>query len=263
MLLQVLERHIIRKDEVLLMACERIDFLGVPLDILKKEDIENEILRLLNEHKPVQIIFLSTWDVLRARRKGEFQDMVTSSALCLPISKSIIKGASFLKKSIPERHYPFETIISILNVINSHSKSLYMLGATKRSLAIAEDNVKSTFKELKFVGRYNGYYKANMEPSIISAIAKAAPSFVILGNGIKGGARWIYRNKSKLSNGIYIYDNNIIDIFSKYKKKTSNFLFRHGLEYLPQVFCNPLKIFTVFKYCWFKILLIFYRIRNK
>lgn len=258
----MLEKHIIQKDEVT-MACERIDFLGVPLDILKQEDIENTVLSLLNKNEPVQILFLSTWDILKARRKGEFRDMVLSSSLCLPISKSIIKGASFLKRQVPDRHYPFETIISILNVINTYSKSLYMLGATKKSLAIAEDNVKSTFKDLKFVGRYNGYYKANMEPSIISAIVKSAPSVIILGNGIKGGARWVYRNKAKLSSGIYIYDNNIIDIFSKYKRKTSPFLLKHGLEYLPQVFFNPFKIFTIFKYLMFKVLLVFYRIRNK
>lgn len=247
----------------LLMAYERIDFLGVPLDILKEEDIENAILELLNKNEVAQIVFLSTWDILKARKRGEFRDMVLSSSLCLPVSKSIIKGASFLKKTVPTRHYPFKTIIAILNVINNYSKSLYMLGATKKSLAIAEDNVKSTFKELRFVGRYNGYYKANMEPSIICAIAKSNPSVVILGNGIKGGARWIYRNKDKLSNGIYIYDKNIIDVFSKYKRNTSSFLFKHGLEYLPQVLKNPLKILTIFKYLWFKILLVFYRIRNK
>jgi len=108
------------------MACERLDFLGVPIDILKEEDIETEILSLLEKNEPVQIIFLSTWDILRARRQGEFRDMVLSSSLCLPISKSIIKSSAFLKKPIPTRHYPFETIISILNVINTYSKSLYM-----------------------------------------------------------------------------------------------------------------------------------------
>lgn len=245
------------------MACERIDFLGVPLDILKEEDIEKEVLELLNKNEVIQIVFLSTWDVLKARRNGEFRDMVLSSSLCLPVSKTLIKGAKFLKRPILIRHSSFETIISILNVINTYSKSLYVLGATKKSLAIAEENVKSTFKELKFVGRYNGYYKANMEPSIISAIVKSSPSIVILGNGVKGGARWVYRNRAKLSNGIYIYDNNIIDIFSKYKRETSRFLFKHGLEYLPQVFINPLKIFSIFKYLWFKILLVFYRIRKK
>lgn len=245
------------------MENKRIDFLGVPVDIVKEEDIEKTILSLLEKKEVCQIVFLSTWDVLRARRQGEFRDMVNTAALVLPISKSIIKGARFLKKEIPVRYSPFESIISILNVINSHYKSLYVLGATKKSLAIAEENVKSTFTELSFVGRFRGYYKITMESAIISAIVKAHPSLVIVANGVKKGARWIYRNKAKLSDGIYIYDRNIIDIFSKYKRKTPQWLFNSGLEYLPKLLTNPLRIFTIFKYLYFKFLLLIYKIRKK
>ena len=245
------------------MVCERIDFLGVPVDILKEEELERVVMELLETKKVAQIVFLSTWDVLRARRRGEFQDMVREAALVLPVSKSIVKGASFIKRSVPNRCNPFDTIISILNVINAHYKSLYLFGGTQNSLSIAEDNVKSTFTELAFVGRCSGYYNVMREGAILSAITKAHPSVTLVGNGIKGEARWIHRNREALSDGIYIYDPNIIDIFSKYKKKTSLWLFNHGLEYIPKVLKNPLRLLTVFKYLWFKLLLLFYRIRKK
>lgn len=245
------------------MVCERIDFMGVPVDILKEEEIEKVVMELLETKKVAHIVFLSTWDVLKARRKGEFRDMVMEASLVLPVSKSIIKGASFIKRAVPNRCNPFATIISILNVINTHYKSLYLLGGTQNSLSIAEDNVKSTFTELSFVGRCSGYYNAMRESAIISAIVKAHPSLTLVGNGIKGECKWIHRNRSVLSDGIYIYDPNIIDIFSKYKSKTSAWLFSHGLEYLPKVLKNPLRILTVFKYLWFKWLLLFYRIRKK
>lgn len=245
------------------MENRRIDFLGVPLDIVREEDIEKTILSLLEKKEVCQIVFLSTWDVLRARRKGEFKDMVNSAALVLPVSKSIIKGSRFLKKEVPTRYSPFESIISILNVINSHYKSLYLLGSSKKSLAIAEENVKSTFTELRFVGRFSGYYKVAIEPAMLSAIVKAHPSLVIVSNGVKKGVRWIHRNKAKLSDGIYIYDPNIIDIFSKYKRKTPQWLFNRGWEYLPKILKNPLRIFTIFKYLYFKFLLLIYRIRKK
>ncbi len=245
------------------MVCERIDFMGVPVDILNEEDIEKVIMELLETKKVAQIVFLSTWDVLKARRKGEFRDMVNAASLVLPVSKSIIKGAKFIRRTEPNRCNPFSTIISILNVINTHYKSLYLLGGTQDSLNIAEDNVKSTFTELSFVGRCSGYYNVNREGAILSAIVKSHPSLTLVGNGIKGEGRWIHRHREALSDGIYIYDPNIIDIFSKYQKKTSIWLFNHGLEYLPKVFKNPLRIFTVFKYLWFKLLLLFYRIRKK
>ena len=245
------------------MVCERIDFMGVPVDILKEEDIEKVVMELIATRKVAHIVFLSTWDVLKARRRGEFRDMVSNAVLVLPVSKSIIKGAKFLNRAVPNRCNPFDTIISILNVINTHYKSLYVLGGTQDSLSIAEDNVKTTFTELSFVGRCSGYYNAMREGAILSAIVKAHPSVTLVGNGIKGEARWIHRHREDLSDGIYIYDPNIIDIFSKHKKKTSTWLFNHGMEYLPKVLKNPLKIFTVFKYLWFKLLLLFYRIRKK
>lgn len=245
------------------MQCERIDFLGVPVDILKEEDIEQVVLDLLDAKKVSHIVFLSTWDVLKGRRNKEFRKMLEDASLVLPISKSIIKGARFLKRSVPIRYLPFDAVISILNVVNAHYKSLYLLGASKRSLTIAEDNVKSTFTELHFVGRYQGYYNIAIEPAIISAIVKAHPSLVLIGDGIKKGKCWAYRNKEALHDGIYIYEPNIIDIFSKYKRKTSEWLFRHGLEYLPKVLTNPFRIFTIFKYLYFKCLILFYRIRKK
>lgn len=245
------------------MKCERIDFLGVPIDILKEEDIEKIVLSLLEKKEVVQIIFLSTQGVLKARRKGEFAEAVKSASLVIPISKSIINGAKFLKKEVPIRYYPFDAIISILNVINTHYKSLYMLGSTIKSLKLAEENVKSTFTELSFVGRYNGYYNTNIEPAIISAIVKSHPSVVLIGNGIAKGDRWAYHNRESLSDGIYIYNSDIIDIFSKQKRKTPAWLFLHGWEYIIKVLENPLRIFFIFKFIWFKVLLLFYRIRKK
>jgi len=263
MLVLILEKYILKRGGNYKMACERIDFLGVPIDILKEENIETTFLSLLNEKKVSHIIFLSTWDLLKARRRGEFRDMIMNASLVLPTSKSIIKGCSFLKKTVPYRHNPFDTILYILNVVNSHYKSLYVLGATHKSLLLAEENVRTTFTELKFVGRYNGYHKLTLEPFIISAIVKAHPSLVLVGNGIRGGNKWIYRNREKLSDGIYIHDTNIIDIFSKYKRKTNSFLFKHGLEYLPKVLINPLKVFTIFKFLYFKILILVYKIKKK
>ena len=74
------------------MACERIDFLGVPLDILKEEDIEKEILSLLEKNEVIQIVFLSTWDVLKARENLETWFFLV---LCVFLfQKVLLKGLS-------------------------------------------------------------------------------------------------------------------------------------------------------------------------
>ena len=106
------------------MAVKRINFLNVPLDVLHEEDMEETVMSLLNKEGPQQIIFMTLWDVLRARHNGEFRNMIEKAALCLPVSKSLIRGARFLKKDVPVRRQQFSVVIDFLNVIDSHYKTL-------------------------------------------------------------------------------------------------------------------------------------------
>ena len=108
------------------MAFQRINLIGVPVDIIKIQDLELSVLELLSKPGTKQIVFLSVWDLLKARHKGEFQDYVNSADMIIPVSKSILRGAAFLKKKVPVRHNQFKIIINILSVLDSHLKSLYI-----------------------------------------------------------------------------------------------------------------------------------------
>ncbi len=245
------------------MIAERIDFMGVPLDILREEDIEDTVMELLSRNSPQQVIFMTVWDVLKARRNTEFMNMVKNAGLCLPVSKSLISGAKFLKKPVPIRRQPFSVIISFLNVIDNHYKSLYLFGGRQESLLKAEKNVRSTYTGIKLVGRFPGFYHKSMEPHIISAIEKAEPAIVVVSKGIPGGRKWVYRNRDKFNSGIFIRDASLIDIFSKFKNRPSEVLFDKGLDYVFSVFKNPLRILNIFRFFWYKLLLLFYRLFRK
>jgi len=242
------------------MAITRIKLLTIPLDILPDEDIEQTVMELLSRNTPQHIVFLTVWDLLKARRDSEFRAMIEQAALCLPLSKSLLKAARFLKLPVPIRRDSFDMIIRILNIIDSHFKSLYLLGGRAQPLLDAERNVHVTFPGISIVGRFNGFYRKGMEPDIITSIVKAHPALLITGAGISGAALWIYRNRAKLPATIFIHDNDIIDIFAKRKKRISDSAFRKGHEFLPQLLRNPFKLFYVFRYALFWLIVLFYRI---
>jgi N-acetylglucosaminyldiphosphoundecaprenol N-acetyl-beta-D-mannosaminyltransferase len=242
------------------LAVERINFLNVPLDIVSEEDIEGVVLDLLSRQGPQHIMLVTLQDVLRARRKGEFRSMVQKAALVIPLSKSIISGAAFLKKRTPVRYHPFTLIISLLTTLEKYHRSVYLFGARQKSLLIAERNVRSTFPKLSIVGRFPGYFHRSMERNIVTAILKSNPSLVILSDGIPSGQRWIHRNRTKLHNGIFIYNNEVIDVFSERKRRVSERTFERGLEFFPEIIKNPLRFFIIFQYLWYNILLLAYRL---
>lgn len=245
------------------MGVQRINLLGVPVDILHPEDMELTILELLARPGTKQIIFLSIWDLIRAKKKGEFQNCINNADLIIPVSKSIIRGAIFLKKNVPERYNPFNAVISIMSALDSHFKSIYLLGSHNQTLHMAERNVRETFPNLRIVGRYQGYYQKTIENDIIQAIYKSCPSLVLIGDGIKDKVCWSYVRRNQFSSSIFIYYKDSIGIFSKRIKRINEKTFERGHEIFHEIIRNPLKIFLIFPFIWYILTLVFYRLLKK
>ena len=187
------------------MAVQRIDVLGVPVDILLPQDVENEILKLLETPGTKQIVFMNIWDLLKARGKNDYAECVREADLVLPVSKSILRGAKFLKKSIPHRYNPFTAVINFLSALENHYKSLYILGGRKKSLMAAERNVHNTFRNLQIVGRYVGNYSKTVEDDVVEAIRKSSPSLVLLSEGLREKDLWFYHRKENFSTSIFLF----------------------------------------------------------
>ena len=243
------------------MAIERISVIGVPVDICTPDKLEDEILELLLKPGTKQIVFLNIWDLLKSRkRKGDFAECIKSADLILPISKSILKGAKFLKKNIPYRYNPFTAVIQVLSIMDTHYKSLYMLGSHQKTLQTAERNVHRTFPNLKIVGRYVGYYPKTIENDIVNSIFKAQPSLVLLGDGVKEKNCWAYRRRNSFSSSIFLYYKDVFGIFADRVNRVSDKTFEKGREFFTELAHNPFKIFLIFPYLWYILVLVWYRL---
>ncbi len=242
------------------MAIKKIKILGVPVDVCPPQDFEKTIMDLLEKDGSKQIVFLSVWDLLKARGRNSYSECVRNADLVIPISKSIISGAKFLKKEVPYRWNPFETVINIMTVLETHYKSIYMLGGHKKTLMAAEKNVRNTFSNLQIVGRYVGYYPKSVEADVISAIHKASPSLVLMSDGVRDKDCWFYNRRENFDHSIFLYFNDAVDIFSERKTHVNKVVFEKGNEIWGEIMRNPLKIFLIFPFVWYKVCLVWYRL---
>ncbi len=245
------------------MSIERINLIGVPVDVCGPENLESALLELLAKPGTKQIVFLSIWDLLKARRKNDFSECVQNADLVLPISKSIIRGAKFLKKPIPVRYNPFTAVIQVLSILDSHYKSLYLLGAHKKTLLKAERNVHDTFPGLRVVGRYSGYYSKQDEDDVVQAIFKSQPSLVLVSEGIKDKNCWAYKRRNRFSSSIFLYYKDCFGIFADRIRRVNEKTFERGHEIFVELVHNPFKIFLLFPYFWYKIVLLWYKLFRK
>jgi len=242
-------------------SLNRVSVLGVPVDILPPGGIE-ELVAHFADGKNHQIVLLSLWDLMRARRSGEFRTMIAGASLVLPISLSVVRGARFLHREEPIRYMPFDFVVKLLAALEQHGKSVYLLGGSRSSVQKAAGNIKTTFPGIRVVGRFAGRYPKHIESAIVEAIKKATPSLLLVGSGVPGRERWIPRNLSRFNSGIYLWCSDLFEVFAERRSKPSRSLFKNGLEWLPFFAKRPWKLYRVFIYLWYNILLLITRLRK-
>ena len=242
---------------------KRIDFLKVPIDILPEDEIEDVFRTFAEDGKRHQVVLITFFDLMRARRSREFMKTLRDSSLVIPTSVSIWRGIRFLRKGPSYRYRPFDFVIRVLGIMEQYQKTLYLIGGKQQSLQTVFNNMRISFPGLNIVGRYTGYYSPKLEENILTAIKKASPSFLLAGDGLKGADKWITGRKESFNPGIYLHCRECFAIFSGRKKKGSRKSWENGTEIIPEVLKNPLKLFRGFIRLYYWMLLIIYRISGK
>ena len=223
----------------------RINLMGVPLDILKEEDFEPVIRRIATDGMRNQIVFLDFNEYMRSRRDPERKRMLKEAALVLPISKALLRGSRFLKKGELIRHMPFEFVIRLMGILEHINGTVYLLGSRNKELNISSGNLRDSFPGLRIVGRHMGFFDQDREKDIVMAIQKATPTLLLAGSGLKGQDRWILKKKKDLHPGIYLWSSECFNIFSGKMRRISRKKWERGLYKFPQVLKNPLWIFRI------------------
>ena len=249
------------------MDTQRVSFLKVPIDIVPPEELHDTLLRLLPSESadpavPSQsrdIVLLSLADLLRARRKGKYQNYVNNAALVIPISKCIVSGIKFLTRLKAYRYMPFNFVISLLSFLEQRERTLYLLGGSAKVLRKTEKNIRSTFPNIQIVGRHQGSIKKREKVSVLQAIRKSSPSLLLAAKGVKGEELWLAKNSSVIGGGMHLWCSDLFEVFAKKRKRPSDTLFNVGLETVFYAFRDPVKFLRIFSYMRYLVLLLFYK----
>ena len=156
---------------------------NVPIDTIPEQEIENTIKSFLEDNQAKQICFLSFRGYLKAKMSYKYWSMLKNAALVIPISKSLVKASRFLGIGEPVRYMPFEFIIKFLGSLEKLEKTLYLVGSRPVMLQKSWNNLKDSFPGIRIIGRHVGKFKYTQEQNIITAIQKAEPSCILVGQG--------------------------------------------------------------------------------
>lgn len=240
----------------------RIRVVGIPVDVIAPDHLDEVIGALLAEPGQDQLVFVRLRDLLRARRNADYRRLLQKARLIIPTTPGIVRGARFLGLSEPTRYEPFNFVIRLLGILEKKSASLYLFGLGRHHLLQVEQNLRETFPGLRLVGRYPGHYPRGLERDIITAIKKASPSMLLVGPGVPAGDRWIQRNKAALNNGLYLSAPEVLEIFADRRARRTESGLAAFSRGLGRTLTHPWRLLRGFIYLWYGVLLLVYRVFN-
>jgi len=198
-----------------------------------------------------QVCFLRTSNFNAAGRVSEYASMVESADLILAASPALSKmavgktgaakaakaGKAAIRKRLiaigdkrreylsyfgppeeqekPFRHYqPLKTLTLFLTALEQRRGSVFLVGGSQPTLQKAEMNIRSTFPDLRVVGRAVGDYHERDEAAIMRALQKSAPDMVIVGSLVRDNELWIPRHMRYTKSGIFFYESAIMEILA-------------------------------------------------
>ena len=244
-------------------STERITILDIPVDKVHLDDLPAVVEDLLSRDSVNQIVFINTRGLLKARRNKEYQAFLKNAALVIPTSKGLVWGARASRKGEIYRQMPFEFVIHLLGAVEKIQGSLYIIGQKPAELQSVENNLKTSFPQLKCVGRYTGFYPREMKNDIITSIKKTAPSLLLAGRGLQNREQWIYENRTLFSPGIFIWCGDCFDIFSGRKERPSKAAWKSGMYKFPETIVRPWRLLRIFIYFYYAFRIFIYRISHK
>lgn len=232
--------------------------LGINVDSIPEEEIYDYLLILTKQERPVQIVLLDTYLLMKALFNKELADIINSSELVIPISKGIKFGLNFLKKKLDHIYNYFNFTIRLLAYFTDFKKNIYILGGNEKSILRAEKNIKSSFPGIRLMGRYHIKYKKEFEKDLLTAMQKTSSSLIIISMNRPKQEKWIASKISNFKHGVFIGVEHFVDIIgAKYssEKKVNKNSYRGKI-----IKKNP---FRIFYYVLYLMLLIIAKIQGK
>lgn len=241
---------------------QRVNVLGVPVDCISPQNLENILSTLADQEKNQRIVFVDLDLILRARKNPEWMYFVSDAALVLPLTKSVTKAIHFLYNKEAYTYVPLDLILQLMAILESKDATVYLLGSRPNILQMADLNLRGTYPGLRFVGRHAGYFHKKNQDIILEAIRKASPVLLIASRGLKGNEMWMYHQELHLNANIAIYCKDCFDIFANKKSRASADKIANQNPFVTFL-TKPWTIFKVFPCLYFQILVLFQRIRMR
>ena len=225
----------------------KVRILGIDVDNINVEEA-GEITKQLVEssNKSCKVIVApNTEFIMMAQKDEEFYNILRGADLATPDSVGVVIGSKLQKKPLKQRIPGQMYFRKVLEVGEKEGWTFYLLGGKDDVPALATENLKKIYPNIKIVGYHEGFFEKDSEEDVIKEINELKPNVLFVAMGAPIQEKWIEKHKSELKVDVAAGQGGTFDYEAGKIKRAPVIFQKLGIEWFWRLMLQPSRIFRM------------------
>ena len=226
----------------LLAPHRRTRVLGAPVDAVTLREAVVEIDQRISRGEPAQHMSLNAAKLLKRDRDDILREAIDHCELITADGQAIVWAGRALGVTLPERVTGIDLMSALLELAEERGYRVFLLGAREEISAKAEAAIRRCHPQLRIVGRHHGYFSAEEEQGVVSAIAAARPQMLFVALETPAKELFLARHRDRLELPFVMGVGGALDVLAGIRRRAPRWLQRAGLEWLYRLAQDPRRL---------------------
>jgi N-acetylglucosaminyldiphosphoundecaprenol N-acetyl-beta-D-mannosaminyltransferase len=221
----------------------RVEFIGVPIDLLTLDETVAEAVRAMRTQGRCQHVALNVAKFIKMRSNEELRRDVVESNIIGIDGMGIVLGARLLGLNVPERVAGIDLFERLLESCVQEGFRPYFLGAQESVLESAVNNLRIKFPNLQIAGWHHGYFDAKQEHEVVLAIRESGADCLFIGMPTPRKERFLARFRDSFGVPFIMGVGGSFDVIAGAVNRSPLWMQAVGLEWFYRLLQEPRRMF--------------------
>lgn len=218
--------------------------LGIPIQSFRKSEVLDKIIRYIERPTDFfHLVSLNPENLVVADENRQFKKVLGTAQAKIIDGAGIVLAGQILGVDVGERVTGVEMMDDLLNVANSQSLKVMLIGGRPKIADKVVECQKEKFPKIKFFA-FQGIknikeLKPEEEEKVFSIVADFKPHFLFVAFGSPNQELWLYKNRKKLKNIVCMGVGGGFDYLAGVIPRAPKILRRLGLEWIFRLVVQP------------------------
>lgn len=225
------------------MNNKRVKFLDSYVDALTMAETIVAAEKIIERGVPTQHVVINASKMYLMNKDEKIKDIINSCELINADGMSIVWGANFLGKKLPERVAGFDLFIELVKVSAEKGHKPYFFGATQDVVEKVVSNVLVQYPTLNIAGYRNGYFSEDESPEIAREISESGADILFVAFSSPMKELWIEQYLDQTNVPFAMGVGGSFDVIAGKTQRAPLWMQKAGLEWFYRFIQEPRRMF--------------------